>query len=112
MTRPQPDEILVDVLPFVGTLGYAELEHAAAVIVFLCQREGAWVAATEKMVDKHQHVEPLATWVGSPFFKPDLLALVAAGYATRTQDPGGVGFALTDAVFEKLERYIRRKDAR
>lgn len=90
-----PSAIRIVVPPFVGTLGSAELEHAAALLVRACQVRGdRWQAMTyEEMeevlkVDITEQRGPICRFLRSPFLSPDFARLVEGQWAAWIGEPG------------------------
>lgn len=80
--------------PFGDTLGRAELEQAAAMIVLACSRNGdTWagleielvVGCFERAADAGE--QPWERLRRMPVFRPEFLELVRRGFATRGPDP-------------------------
>lgn len=95
--------------PLVGTMGRAEREQAAAIIVVVLQAENAWgpvplrtLAETVKR-DAATRQEPLFSLSQNPFFRPDFADLLDCGYATRTLDT----IALTEKGIAALGRWVK-----
>jgi hypothetical protein len=90
-----PSAIRILVPPFVGTLGSAELEHAAALLVRACQVRGdRWQPMLyEEMEealrdDVSQGRGPLCRFLQSPFLSPDFARLVEGQWAAWHGEPG------------------------
>lgn len=91
MTTLRPSDVHLGVIPLVGTLGRAELEHAAALLVRACQlHEDKWQPVSLEMVgatiahDSTNLVGALPFWITNPFMaRPDFYGLLRRGYATR-----------------------------
>lgn len=88
---PLPSQIVLIVPPLVATLGKAEIEHAAAVIVRACHANGdRWQPVTWEQVaaalrsDGAANTQPFAALIRNPFFRPDVHALIRAGFARVT----------------------------
>lgn len=109
----RPSDVLltgVSAMPLVGTLGRAELEFTAALIVRALQRKGdTWDDSVDMddiktaiALDKKEKHELAEVW-SMPFHGLDARGLVAAGFAKWDQ-PGKRGdrIYLTTKFFEAL----------
>jgi hypothetical protein len=74
--------------PLIGTMKKTEVEMAAALLVRICHLHGdAWAPVAPKDVastlrtDVEAGHEPFASLAGNPFFRPDMFALCALGFA-------------------------------
>lgn len=109
--RGHVSRFLTEVPPLVGTLGHAEAEHAAAVLLWVLHRQGkGWgdaVALTElgREVEeaRKQRAQPVWTWSLNPFFRPSIRELVTRGWAVRTE---GGGLQLTPACLERVKAHL------
>jgi hypothetical protein len=97
-----------------GTLGRAELEHAATLIVRACQaKDDRWqpIGAADMgnviVGDRDRKAEPIHSLMDNPFFRPDFDGLVEKGFAQRVGADRGSPLALTDECIEKLRRWVR-----
>lgn len=109
----KPSDVVLGVPPLCGTMGRAELEHAAALIVRTCAVLGdAWRPVAPKDVgivlntDVLGHVEPFAKLIENPFFKPDFFALAESEFARWTAEPKGP-MELTEAGLAAITKWVR-----
>ena len=112
---PKPSDVVLRPVPFVGLLGRAEREVAAAYLVRACQFHGdRWQAITLEQVktavrdDVQAGREPMTSMTTNPFYRPSFTELIELGYALRVGD----GYALTPAFFEAISRDIRPRTER
>ncbi len=108
----KPSEIVLGVPPLVGTMGRAVAEHAAALMVRACVRNGdRWQEMTPPMVgeamkaDADEKIEPTCSLVENPFFRPNMHALVDAGYAEWVDEERGP-LRFTDKAIEAMRRWV------
>lgn len=104
-----PSEIRItgNAPPLCGSLGKAELEHAAACLIRCYQIKNSWDPITAQEFDEfitQDNAGPLKLWILNPFFKPDFGGLITAGYARRVDD----GYALTSLAVSKIAARWRR----
>jgi hypothetical protein len=92
----KPSEIVLGVPPLVGTMGRAEAEFAAALVVLACEANGdrwqavAWpqiTAAAKAALEEGRR--PWLTLLSNPFYRPDVWELVKRGFARWEGEPGG-----------------------
>lgn len=107
----KPSQVVLRASPLIGTMGRAETESAAALVVHACKRHGdKWQAVTTDMVVGAIRVagpdSPLGMLIRNPFLKPDFIALVAGGFATRSDDDGVVSYELTAKGLAALQRWV------
>lgn len=111
----RPSQVILRVpLPLVATMGRAEREQAATLIVRACVREGdTWKPVTLKQIgaagaaDIEEQIEPLYSLRANPFFNPDFRDLVAHGFASCTFESGSP-IELTPRAFEAIAaRWVR-----
>jgi hypothetical protein len=101
-------------LPLVATMGRAEREQAATLIVRTCVREGdTWAPVTPQQIgatikaDLEEQIDPLYSLRENPFFKPDFRDLAEHGYASCTFETGAP-LELTPKAFEAIAaRWVR-----
>lgn len=108
-----PSAVALVVPPLVGTMGCAEREQAACLIVRACQALGdTWKPIDLEELngvikaDLEQGHEPLASLNRNPFFKPDLWLLADGTYGRWTGTPGESPIELTDKGIAALKRWI------
>lgn len=113
-TPEKPSDILlVDSVPLCGTMGRVEIEHAAAVLVWVLQQDGdAWgprrrshVAEVVRGFIEENGQKSLPSWFSNPFFRPDFPALAESRFAT--EDEAGIRFT-TDGLLAMARRWDRR----
>lgn len=110
-----PRQVLLAPVPLVGTMGRAEVECAAAILVRVCQVRGTWgpVGFEEVGPVLKDDVESghalRSTWL-NPFLRPDFGDLVKRGFATWAGEPFKSALELTDAGREALTRWVRPSD--
>lgn len=99
-------------LPFVGNFGKCEIECAAAMMVRTCAARGdEWAPVSLKAAqevlkeDVEADRKPWSEWMGNPFVRFDVWALVARGYASWADQEGG-SLVFTDKGFEVLARFV------
>lgn len=102
---------LVQMPPLTGTLGKAELEHAAACVLYALHSLGRpWTEAIllkEVGIVIMESDSPVAKrWKSNPFFRPRMDALVEAGFATREETPEGSKLTLTPLLLERVAKHI------
>lgn len=108
------DIVIVGPFPFIGTLGHAERELAAALIVRTCQvTSNSWSPVSQRQIgeslgaDVEASVEPWAGLIRNPFTpRPDFDELVKHGYATWTSERTLI--ALTPLALEAIGKRWRR----
>lgn len=113
------DVVLAAGCPLVGTLGHAEMEHAALLIIRACQVLGdAWQDVTPKQIgevlraDLDANVEPVASLSRNPFFRPmpGFRELVEKGFATCDLENNGP-MQLADVALDRIaKRWVRRSE--
>ena len=111
------DVFLNTVPPLTATMGKAEAEAAAAMLVRAMQVRGnAWAVVFPKQIgevlsaDLDGKVEPWASLNGNPFFRPDFDLLIAKGCARWVGDESegrSRGIEFTPEGIEKLRRWVR-----
>jgi len=114
--RPS-DVYMVPHMPLASTMGRAEREQAAAMLVHACVELGdAWQLLTLRDVERVFTVAmlegraPFASWMRNPFFRPDFRELCDKGYARwdRLVVGGELAIAFTDYGLEAMRRWVRR----
>lgn len=95
-------------------MGRAEVEHAASLIVRVCQVDGdtwkpvAWADVQRVLAsDGAEGAEPFASLQRNPFFYPDVHALCARGFARKVGDGPGFSAELTEAGLAALAPWVR-----
>jgi hypothetical protein len=112
--RGVPSGIALVGVPLVGALGKAEIEHAAALIIRVCQVRGdKWQPVDAEAIgdvlraEVDAKNEPFCSLVRNPFFRPDVWALIEKGFGRWTAEPGGA-VELTQQAFDALARWVNR----
>lgn len=110
----RPSQVVLAVPPLCGTMGHAEREFAASLIVRACQARGdAWQPIDLKTLgevlgdDLAAKVEPWASLNRNPFFRPDFRELADGTFGRWTGEPGESAIELTPAGVEALRRWVR-----
>lgn len=115
-----PSRIHLAIPPLTATLGSAELEHAAALLVRYCQIRGdRWqavhwddleLALREDLAAK---IEPMWSLLRNPFFSPQFDALVEKQWAAWHGTPGVGELELAPrAIALFVEKWGRQGDRR
>jgi hypothetical protein len=93
----KPSDVVLHAPPLAGTMGKAEREHAAALMVRACQQYGdewgavPWSAVKSVILaDVESKREPVSSLMSNPFFRPDVKSLADAGYCTITGELGKI----------------------
>ena len=109
-----PSQVVLGAPPLTGTMGKSEAEHAAAVIVRVCQANGdTWQPVGWKTVasvltaDVEAKREPFASLMCNPFFRPDPFELADRGFAAWDGTPGASPVALTTKGLEALRQWVK-----
>ncbi len=110
-----PSQVFLNCIPpLTATMGRAEREHAAALLVRACQVMGdRWQPVTPAMLgeviqaDLAAQAEPLSSLNRNPFFCPDFHDLAAKGFARWTEEDGKGPLELTERGIEALRRWVR-----
>lgn len=112
----RPSDVLLLALPLVGTMGRAEREYAAALVVRACQVLGdSWQPISPKQLgeviagDLAAKREPLTGLNRNPFLFPDFPDLIALGFVERTPE-GQVAFTVKG--LEALRRWVKPSEVR
>lgn len=110
----KPSQVVLIVPPLVATMGRAESEHAAALLVFACAtKDDTWGPIEPQEMSKiiltaiKEQREPWHSLNRNPFFKPDFYELVSKGFARWTAEEGKA-LAFTDDGIERLRPWVRR----
>lgn len=112
-TNFAPGDVVLAPVPLVGTMGRTEVEHAAAILVRVCQVRGAWGAVTTGDVREVGLADvaagqPLASMWTNPFLRPEFGGLVERGFARWHGEPFKSPLELTDEGRARLGRWVRR----
>lgn len=116
MFKPSDVSLTLSFPPLCNTMGKAEREQAATMIVRCCQLNGdTWQACAPTQLgetltaDIAAQAEPLHALSRNPFFRPDFHALVEKGYARFLGDveaAKNVPIELTQKGLESLVLYV------
>lgn len=110
-----PAEVVIGMPPFVGCFKHAEAEQAAALIVLVCQKRGAWddvePPACGEIIRDAQGDEKSHPLLRFPFMRPDAWSLVKDGFAEWASEPGK-SIRFTQSGFDAMRRYVRIGEAR
>lgn len=105
-------KLLTHFPPLVGTLGKAELEIAAGMIlVSLHMLKRFWTASVSAkeiaaVFTEHGKEVPLRYWKLNPFLKPDFVELVKRGFAAVETTEDGEVFTLTASCLERVASHL------
>ncbi len=112
----KPSQVFLTPVPLCGTMGHAEREFAAALIIRACQVNGdTWHAVTTQeigrmieAIQKDRAADPwLFDFLTNPFIKFDVYELVEHAYARWTGEPGKSPVELTDRAFEAARYWVK-----
>lgn len=109
----KPSDVHLAAVPLTATMGRAEREQAAALIVRVCQAMGdRWQPVTWNDVRRvltADLAEPAAhitaDWVRWPLFRPDVRDLCDKGFATLDGDAA----SFTEVGFAKLRAHVKAR---
>src|SRR5574341_1966777 len=107
----KPSQVFLNTVPpLVGTMKHSECEHAAALIVRVCQVRGdKWAPVSPRELgetitaDLDAKVEPWVSLDKNPFFRPNFHALIEEGFARWSEAEGGP-LEFTDKGIEARRR--------
>lgn len=106
-----PSQVHLGAPPLTGTMGKSESEHAAACLVRVCQARGdtwaahAWATVAKVITeDIEASLEPFASLMRNPFFRPEIGRLVRDEFATIADG----ALAFTPKGFEALRPWVRK----
>jgi len=110
----KPSDVALRVPPLARTMGKAEREAAAGLMVRVCQANGdtwgpvLWTDVKAVLLaDEEAKYEPFASLLNNPFFRPDVESLADAGYCTIEGEPGKVTAAtFTDKGIRALMTWV------
>ena len=111
----KPSQVVLTPIPLGDTMGRAEVEYAAALLVRVCHARGdRWQPVTWDMVravlrdDVTAKRAPFADLVASRIiYRPDVFALVNRGYASSPSGPADGYVEFTEKGFAALRRWVR-----
>jgi hypothetical protein len=120
----KPSQVRIGYPPLVGTMGHAEAEFAAALVVRTLAVKGdvwrpvVWSEIQEVVkadmdgtVDPvtmvRKPVEPIGSLARNPFFMPDIHDTVKRGFARWTGEPNGP-VELTEAGIKVLSKWVTK----
>lgn len=108
----RPSDVRLGIPPLVGTMGRAELEHAAALFVRTLAYHGdEWGSLSPDQMaemieaDIEENRDPFFSLNTNPFFKPNFRALVASEFA-EWEDQEARLARFTPAGREALRKYV------
>ncbi len=112
-----PSQVQLVVPPLAGTMGRAEVEFAAALIVRACQVLGdrwqpiSWKQSVEAFKADRDAGREFGRLMENPVFRPDAYDLVKRGFAQWGSTRSGEGdtVELTDKGFECMRRWVLGK---
>lgn len=110
----KPSQVELVVPPLVGTMGSAEIEQAASLIVRTCQVLGdRWQAVTFAQIANAMGIELVnrtqySALLSNPYFRPNVWRAVDGGFVRWTAEPGKGPAELTRDGLEKIRRWVRR----
>jgi len=118
MTTIRPSDFIISDNPItqalIGTLGRAELEFCAALIIRWHHARGAqdWEAVSREDIAKLFGSDPIAgAWARCPFFRPDPFAFARGGFITEWLDGDASSKGeLTPKFFEAVSREWERRE--
>ena len=106
----KPSHVVLRVPPLTATMGKAEIEAAASMLVRVCHALGdEWQSVTWQQIadvmreDMASKREPFASMLTNPFFRPDIHAAIARDFMGG--DPKGE-VAFTMKGLEALRRWV------
>jgi hypothetical protein len=108
----KPSQVYLGIPPLTATMGHAEAEFAAALVVrTLAVKGDTWRAVgwreIEEVVtaDMKGKVEPIGLLMCNPFFQPDIHDTVKRGFARWTDKPNGT-VELTEEGIAALAKWV------
>jgi hypothetical protein len=111
----KPSDVVLHVIPLVGTMRKAEIEFAAACLVRACvMLDDAWQAVPVKKLaalfqtDVEAGLQPMLSWSRQPFVRPAPALMVERGFAVWSDSDTGDAIAFTDQGIEALRRWVRK----
>ncbi len=126
----KPSQVYLSSGPPLGaTMRKTEREAAAAYLVRVCHDHGdVWQPVTNEMLkktieqDAAANRDPVASWIQNPFLKPDMIGLIADGFAECSPndltndsvrdliegDVVALPVSFTQAGLDALKPYVRR----
>ena len=109
----KPSQVYLGIPPLTATMGRSEREHAAAILVRVCQARGdIWQPVTPAMFgevindDLTAKTEPFYSLNQNPFFNPDFHDIVAKGFARWVETEGKGPLELTPTGIEALRGWV------
>ena len=114
----KPSDVVLHVPPLTDTMKKTESEHAAALMVRVCQVRGdmwqevPWAAVKEVIrADVAAETEPVASLMRNPFFRPMVDRLASDGYVTTTGEPGKIeSLKFTEKGLRAISQYVPLAD--
>jgi hypothetical protein len=108
-----PSDVTLAAVPLVGTMGSADIEHAAAVVIACLKIAGnTWspIRAKEmgRIIRESADSDPMAFWASNPFFSADMGRLIREGYAIKSGPVDDESLELTPRAIEAVRPWVRR----
>ena len=108
----RPADLIIDPMgTFIDTLGSAETEMCAALIVrwHHANNHDTWMPVSRQEIADFLMTDPIvAQWAKNPFWRPDPTRFVREGFVDGwvVAEPGAKG-TLTPKFFEKLQKRVK-----
>lgn len=111
----KPSDVVLRIMPLVGTMKKAEVEFAAALLVRACVRNNdSWAPILPKEMgeaikqDLDEKIEPLFSLNQNPIFRPDLHMLIERGFAEVVGGDKNRGpLQFTQVGFDAMSKWVR-----
>ena len=110
----KPSQVHLGVPPLCDTMGKAEIEHAASMLVAACSRLGdKWQAVEQREMGRAVQAmldaggEPWVSLRSNLFFRPDFHALMESDFAEYNEVTDS--FSLTAKGIDSLRRWVVAK---
>jgi len=112
----KPSQVVLIVPPLCACFDKTEAECAAGLLVWASQQLGdEWQRLPLKKLGEVLDValksepvpEPIRSWGGNPFFRPDFDRLTTDGHIERSEIDGEKGYVLMPSFFERIARWVR-----
>jgi hypothetical protein len=103
----KPSDIIISMPPLTGVFGRTEGECAAAMLIWYLQTHGdEWKGVTPTDLGYALKVavgEPVASWAGNPFFRPDVAYLSSKGFITKLDGSHNQPLEFTELGLQRLK---------